>query len=48
MAAAALVVGAALALLLPGVTRPAGAPREAFNPETAESGDAGIVAVADA
>ncbi len=48
MAAAALVVGAALALLLPGVVGAAREPREAFNHDTAGNGDAEIIAVADA
>jgi EmrB/QacA subfamily drug resistance transporter len=44
IAAAALVVGAALALLLPGVVRTAREPQEAFNRDTAVDGDIQIVA----
>jgi predicted MFS family arabinose efflux permease len=48
MAAAALVVGAALALLLPGLVRSARESGEAPNHDPAEHGDPGIIAVADA
>jgi EmrB/QacA subfamily drug resistance transporter len=47
MAAAALVVGAALALLLPGMARTTREASEAFDPKTAEDGDTGMIAVAE-
>jgi EmrB/QacA subfamily drug resistance transporter len=48
MAAAALVVGSALALLLPGAVRTAGQPGRALGSETARDEDAGMIAVAEA
>jgi EmrB/QacA subfamily drug resistance transporter len=48
LAAAALVIGAALALLLPGRVRTAREPEEAFDQNTGEDADTGIIAVAEA
>jgi MFS family permease len=48
MAAAALVVGAALALLLPGMARTTRETNEAFGPNTAGDGDTEMIAVAEA
>jgi EmrB/QacA subfamily drug resistance transporter len=48
MAAAALVVGAGLALLLPGRVRTAREPDKAFDHSTAEAGDTKMIAVAEA
>jgi len=48
MAAAALVVGAALALLLPGMARTTRETNEAFDPNTAGAGDTEMIAVAEA
>ncbi len=48
IAAAALVVGAALALFLPGVVRTARAPEEVYDDDTAEDGDIEMIAAAEA
>jgi EmrB/QacA subfamily drug resistance transporter len=48
IAAAALVVGAGLALLLPGMVRTARQPQEAYDRDPATDGDIGIIAAAEA